>query len=243
MPSPGSALAHIPLFAGVDASRRDALARIAPARDVVAGTIVAHRGDPATSLIVVELGALTASHESADGRRFRFGERTAPCAVDKVAVLDGGTHTAMWQTSERSRLRLLPAGELLRLIDDVPAARRHVLSYLADQAQRGRDQLAGARLGDTAARVAAWLLRATDGPGTRIILPGAQAGLGEAVGASRVSVNRALRALSAEGLVRVEPGAVTVLAPELLAKRADRAAHVRQNARGRVATVPNSSHG
>ena len=43
--------------------------------------------------------------------------------------------------------------------------------------------------------------------------PGAQECLGEAVGASRVAVNRALRALAEAGLVRIEPGAVVVLAP------------------------------
>jgi CRP/FNR family transcriptional regulator len=36
---------------------------------------------------------------------------------------------------------------------------------------------------------------------------------------TRVSVNRALRKLATDGLVRVEPGAVIILAPELLALR------------------------
>ncbi|MBP2324554.1 DNA-binding GntR family transcriptional regulator [Kibdelosporangium banguiense] len=38
---------------------------------------------------------------------------------------------------------------------------------------------------------------------------------------TRVSVNRALRTLAGEGLVRVEPGAVNILAPELLVLRAN----------------------
>ena len=45
-------------------------------------------------------------------------------------------------------------------------------------------------------------------------------GLAETLGLTRVSVNRALRTLAGEGLVRVEPGAVVVLAPELLTLRA-----------------------
>ncbi|HYQ62645.1 helix-turn-helix domain-containing protein [Actinophytocola sp.] len=49
---------------------------------------------------------------------------------------------------------------------------------------------------------------------------GAQQGLAEALGLTRVSVNRALGTLADEGLVAVEPGAVVVLAPELLTLRA-----------------------
>ena len=75
--------------------------------------------------------------------------------------------------------------------------------------------------GDTAARVAAWLTRTAVRPGDRVVLPGAQAGLAETLGVSRVSVNRALRALTRAGLVRVEPGAVVILAPAPLARRAE----------------------
>lgn len=77
-----------------------------------------------------------------------------------------------------------------------------------------------ANFADVTTRVAAWLARAAGRSGTTILLPGAQHGPAEAIGATRVSVNRALRTLAAEGLVDVEPGAVTVLAPELLAHRA-----------------------
>jgi CRP/FNR family transcriptional regulator len=45
--------------------------------------------------------------------------------------------------------------------------------------------------------------------------------LAESLGLTRVSVNRALGTLAAEGLVTVEPGAVVVLAPELLTLRAN----------------------
>jgi hypothetical protein len=73
---------------------------------------------------------------------------------------------------------------------------------------------------DVATRVAAWLVRAAAAGRTRVVLPGAQQGLAETLGASRVSVNRALRGLARAGLGHVEPGAVVVLAPELIARRA-----------------------
>lgn len=213
-------LETVPLFARVDPERLQRLADRSPVRHLPAGSVVAVRGQPAERLIVVEAGTLSAVRERDDGRRLRLGEFAAPCAVDKAAVLDGGGHTATWLAGTRVRVRLVPAVEVLALLDDVAAARRHVLTVLSRQVREGAEERVRGQLADTTVRTAAWLIRAAARSGPRVILPGAQQGLGEAIGASRVSVNRALRRLAGEGLVRTEPGAVVILAPELLAWRA-----------------------
>lgn len=213
-------LETVPLFANLDQERLRRLAARSQVRELPAGSVVVVRDEPAVHLIVVEAGTLSAVREGADGRRLRLGEFTAPCAVDKAAVLDGGGHTATWLAATRVRLRFVPAAEVLAIVDDVPAARRHVLTVLSRQIREGADERVRGQLADTATRTAAWLVRAAARGGARVILPGAQQGLAEAVGASRVSVNRALRQLAAEGLVRTEPGAVVIMAPELLARRA-----------------------
>ncbi|HEX2130875.1 MAG TPA: Crp/Fnr family transcriptional regulator [Actinophytocola sp.] len=214
-------LADVPLLTTLDPPRLARLAEAAPARTVDAGTVLAVRNEPASHLIVVETGGATATHETASGRRLRLGEFPAPCAVDKAAVLDGAGHTATWLASARSRVRLVPAAELFALIDDVPAARRHVLAYLAGRVRDQQDDLVRASVADAVTRTAAWLVRAAGSRSARVLLPGAQEGLAESIGATRVTVNRALRTLAHEGLVAVEPGAVVVLAPELLVLRAD----------------------
>lgn len=215
-----SVLAAVPLFDRVDQDRLHRLAARSTVRTVPAGAVVAMRDHPAEYLIVVETGALTATHDTAEGRRLRFGEFLAPCAVDKAAVLDARGYTATWLAASRARLRLIPAGELFALIEDVPAARRHVLTHLAQQLRDQQEDLVRASFADATARTAAWLVRGASQAGTRIILPGAQQGLAETIGVTRVSVNRALRTLAKDGLLRVEPGAVEILAPELLARRA-----------------------
>lgn len=136
-------------------------------------------------------------------------------------MLDAGGHTATWSAATRARLRFLPAHDLLAPIDDVPAARRHVLIHLARDLRDQQDDLVCASFADATTRTAAWLLRAAGRSATTtVVLPGAQQGLAEAIGASRVSVNRALRTLTTEGIIRVEPSVVTILASELLAHRA-----------------------
>jgi CRP/FNR family transcriptional regulator len=209
-------LADVPLLATLPAATLTRLAEVSPTREVDADTVVATRGEPARHLVVAETGGLTAVHETAGGHRRRLGEYPAPCAVDKAAVLDGAGHTATWVTTARSRLRLVPAREFLALVD-LPSVRGHVFATLAGQLRRHQEDLVLTSYADAPTRVAAWLVRAAT---PRVRLPGAQQGLAETLGLTRVSVNRALRTLIAEGLVRVEPGAVVVLAPELLALRA-----------------------
>jgi CRP/FNR family transcriptional regulator len=221
------ALAAVPLFAGLDRQRLARLAGRSTVLTLAAGSVVALRGQVADRLIVVESGTVSAVRETAGGQRLRLGEFAAPCAVDKSAVLDAAGHTATWLAATRVRLRLVPASELFALVEDVATLRRHVLRVLARQVRDRQDELVAGRLADTTARTAAWLVRAAGrgsrpdrSGGRRVILPGAQQGLAEAIGASRVSVNRALRSLARDGLVRTEPGAVVILAPELLAQRA-----------------------
>lgn len=68
------ALAAVPLFAGLDQVRLHRLATRSTIRIVDADCVVAIRGQPATHLIVVESGTLTATHGTADGRRLRLGQ-------------------------------------------------------------------------------------------------------------------------------------------------------------------------
>ncbi|GAA3755415.1 Crp/Fnr family transcriptional regulator [Plantactinospora mayteni] len=213
-------LAAVPVFAGLGPAELRRLLDRSVLRTARPGTVLAVRGQPAEQVIVVEAGTLTGVHDTADGKRLRLGDFTAPCAVDKSAVLDGGGHTATWLAATVLRYRLVPAGELLRLIDDVPAVRRHVLAHLARGLRDRQAELVRTSYADAGTRVAAWLVAAAGRTGRRVPLPGAQQGLAESVGMTRVSVNRALRTLADAGLVRVEPGAVVVLAPELLAARA-----------------------
>lgn len=209
-------LADVPLFATLTPDTLAHLAAVSPARTVPAHTVVALRGEPATRLVVAETGGLTAVHETEAGHRRRLGEFPAPCAVDKAAVLDGAGHTATWLTTAASRLRLVPAAEFLALVD-VPAVRTHVFTQLATQLRTAQTDLVLTSFADAPTRVAAWLVRAAT---PRVALPGAQQGLADALGLTRVSVNRALRTLTDEGLIRVERSTVRVLAPELLTLRA-----------------------
>lgn len=209
-------LADVPLFAPLPPEALAHVARLSPLRTVPAHTVVALRGEPAKHLLVAESGGLTAVHETESGHRRRLGEFPAPCAVDKTAVLDGGGHTATWITTAASRIRRIPAAEFLALVD-VPEIRTHVFTQLATQLRQTQADLVLTSYADAPTRIAAWLVRAA---APTVPLPGSQQGLAETLGLTRVSVNRALRTLAAEGLIEVSRHSIRVIAPELLTLRA-----------------------
>ncbi|MFD0782410.1 Crp/Fnr family transcriptional regulator [Micromonospora azadirachtae] len=205
------------MFRTLDDAGLGEIARHHTARSVPAGVVVAHAGEPAGQLLVVESGIVSAAHDGRDGSRVRFPTVTGPAVVDKAAVLAGGRHTATWTTITPCQVRLLPASLLRQLIDTVPSLRDHVLRHLSEQVNQDRRAMIRRASGRPVVRVASWLLETGRGSAGRVGLPGSQEGLGEEIGLSRVSVNRALRDLAASGLLRVEPGAVVILDPPGLA--------------------------
>ncbi|MEV4808815.1 Crp/Fnr family transcriptional regulator [Micromonospora avicenniae] len=210
-------LARVPMFRTLDDARLGEIARRHPARSVPAGVVQAHAGDRAGHLLVVESGTVSAACHGRDGSRVRFATVTGPAVVDKAAVLGGGRHTATWTTISPCRVRRLPAGLLRQLIDTVPSLRDHVLRHLSEQVNQDRRAVVRRSSGRPVVRVASWLLETGRESAGRVGLPGSQEGLGEEVGLSRVTVNRALHDLAASGLLRVEPGAVVILDPPGLA--------------------------
>ncbi|RKN16557.1 Crp/Fnr family transcriptional regulator [Micromonospora musae] len=209
-------LARVPIFRTLNGARLDEIARRHPARSVPAGVVLARDGDRADDFVIVESGTVSATHDTWNGSRVRYAAITGPAVVDKAAVLAGGRHTATWTATTPCRVRRLPASLLRQLIDTVPALRDHVLRHLSEQVNRDRRAMLR-RTGRPEFRVASWLLEAGQERVGRVPLPGSQEGLGEEIGLSRVSVNRALRGLASSGLLRVEPAAVVILDPPGLA--------------------------
>jgi CRP/FNR family transcriptional regulator, cyclic AMP receptor protein len=213
-----SELAQVPMLAMLPQHRLEYLAENSAARRFTAGHIATHRGDPALHLIIVHEGTVSATHDTRDGARVRFETLTGPCAVDKAAVLAGGEHIATWTTTTSCWIRLIDARIFKCLIEDSPALRDHILCYLSGQvrdARRARVQHATA---PPVGQVAAWLSKSAQEHGARVVLPGAQHGLGEELGLSRISINRALQTLTRHGAVLIEPGVVTVLDTQRLAQ-------------------------
>lgn len=216
------ALAAVPLLARFPEQRlRDLWARALP-RHYAAGDVLRRAGEPASRLLLLLRGRVAASGTTQAGRAVRYGEWLAPCALEKVALLDGRGHAATLTALEPCTVRTLPRQAFLALLEDAAEARAHVLGVLAAQV-RQQHESAEARALPAEARLAGWLL---DGLGAvparapaRVPLLGGRAALARTLGVGRLTVGRALSKLRRRGLVLVHRREIEVLAPDLLALR------------------------
>jgi len=188
------------------------------------GATLRHQGAPAAHLLVLLDGTASASATTAGGRVVRFGTWAGPCALDKVALLDGAGHTATFTALTPCAVRAVPRARFTALLDDRAAVRAHVFRLLAAQARAQQERLTDTVALPCEARLAAWLLDGLtlDGADGHVTLPGGQRALADLLGVTRVTVNRALSRLRRDGLIGPADsgGRIRVLAPELLALRA-----------------------
>ena len=214
-------LAKIPLLGMLTEVRlRTLWARSRPHR-YVARQVLRNAGDPATHLLLLLHGRVAATVTTFAGRIVRFGDFAAPCALDKVAVIDGRGHTATLTALTACAVRSLPRDLFYTLVDSAPAARRHVLRVLADHARHEQERFAATATLSTETRLAAWLLeQAGRTSESRVTLPGSQESLADLLGVTRVTISRALMRLQRDALIIVGRGRVDILAPELLSLRA-----------------------
>ncbi|WP_158088549.1 Crp/Fnr family transcriptional regulator [Thermoactinospora rubra] len=198
------ALAGLPMFRGVRLDDVPASRRRHPA-----GRVLCTQGDPADQLIVLLEGRVKAARLTAEGRELVLGIYDPPVAFDKTALLTGDRHRATLTAVTPVEVASVPREAVLRLIATEPAVSARLLVTLARAVRDLDERLADVALSDVPTRVARWLVRHAV-PSGRIPLPGGQAGLGAQIGATRVSVNRALRGLERRGLIAIGDREVTV---------------------------------
>jgi CRP/FNR family transcriptional regulator, cyclic AMP receptor protein len=215
-------LAAVPMLAQVAGERLGQLAQAHPVRRFAAGSVLLHQGAPATQLLIMLDGQASAVVDHSSGTRSRYPLMTAPCVIDKAAVLAAGTYPATWAATTPGRALVLSAPAFWALLREQHQMREHVLRHLALQVGQARAALATRAASPALTRLARWLLTAS-GPGARVTvgLPVGQQGLAEELGLSRVTVNRALQQLVRAGAISLRPRAITVLDPAGLASITD----------------------
>jgi CRP/FNR family transcriptional regulator len=206
----GDELRRVPLFRDLPPERLAEIARRCPQRAVRAGTVLVRAGDPATAVIILASGQLTAVHHSAAGTTVRPASAGAPSVIDKAAVLSGGPHPTNWCALTDCTIRVMDRAFFVRLLDTEPALRRHVMRHISREVIESRRDRIRVETLSSRARVARWILDRSDRHGGVIPLPGGQEALAEELGLSRVTVNRALQALVRCGAARVRRGSLEV---------------------------------
>ena len=200
-------LSNIPLFCGLPAGARSALANVLQDRRYRPGQYLIHQDSAPEGLFIVCEGRVRLARIGPDGRE-QVLQMVGPGQLFNAEPLfDGSPAPASARAMSPVRALLLPAAVLVALIGSHPSIALLLLRELSTRQRELVILLEDLHFRSVRARLARVLLReAHDGAATIT-----QQELAERAGTVREIVGRTLRDMQQEGLVRLLRGQVTVL--------------------------------
>lgn len=211
-----AAIASAPMFDGLDRDHADFLAAQSRAIFLPGGQVLFRRGTPSTGFYLVREGRMQLSVSNSEGTvkvleiigpGGAFGHAVMflrdPYPVDATALVD--TH-----------LVFVPAAAVDRILDGDPAMARLMLASMAKRLQGKVQDIAMLSLQSATQRIIAYVLGAMRddagqaGPSTTVELPALKQVLASRLGMTPETFSRAMRTLSAEGLLSVEGSVVRI---------------------------------
>jgi CRP-like cAMP-binding protein len=224
LPSSGvtSRLAQVPIFAGLDDAHLQALAAACRRRSVRAEETLFYEGDPGHTLVLIVSGQVRIQRVTPSGKLVVLALRGPGDHVGEMALLDGEPRSADAVTAEPCELLILERAELMTCLLDRPQIALNMLASMAKRLREAANQVEGFRELDVLGRVAAAILELVDSHGepiaggVRIRNRVTQQALADRIGATRVSVNKALGRLKSVRAIRSEAGDLVVINVEEL---------------------------
>jgi CRP-like cAMP-binding protein len=198
-------LAQVPIFAGLDEAHLVALASVCRRRTIRAEETLFYEGDPGHTLFVILAGQVKIQRITPSGKVVVLALRGPGEHVGEMALLDGEPRSADAVTAEPCEVLILERGELMRCLREQPQIALNMLASMARRLREAANQTEGFRELDVLGRVAAAILELAESHGEP-----------DRIGATRVSVNKALGRLKSVQAIRADPSGLVVTNPEEL---------------------------
>ena len=219
---PTEALRRVALFASLRPPELEQLARCVRSQDYGRDQVIFLEGDVGTALGVIASGRVRICLTGIDGRQVVLNVYGPGEFFGEFALLDGEPRSADAVAQEPCRLFWLRRDDFLAFVEAHPRAAATLLAVLSRRLRHTTRVVHDAALRDVPARVARVLLDLAEShgrpspSGVVVDVRLTQAELAAMVGATRETVNRALRSFERLNLLRYERNSVTVLRTEEL---------------------------
>ncbi len=215
------ALREVPYFSMLDDAALAELARAVREVKHEAGDTVLLEGERCDGLYVVVSGRIKVYKVSVEGKEQVIKLLGPGRTCNDVPCFDDGPNPASVQTLEASRLILVPKARMRGLIERYPALAAAVIRVLAERLRALTLLVEDLSLRGVTARVAKFLRDCARGDST--LAEGGvccqhltQHQIAAMTGSVREVVQRALKTLEKEGVIRVERARIAVLDPAAL---------------------------
>ena len=223
------ATARCALFEGVPLVLRREMVADGFARPVLRGEAVYLEGTPSGWGFVVAQGTVALGRNTPGRKRQFMTLFLAGDVFGMVNVLGGTAYTARAVAVSDGLLLQVPAETILAWPTLDPRVARSMVAYLSNQVLRANGSVAGLLCPDVSGKLATFLLDlagrigAPSSDGTILRLALSQEQLAQHVGASRESVNRALRDMVKRKVIVMEHGEMRLLDKAWLQRKSERA--------------------
>lgn len=225
-------LRQVPYFAELEPALLAELAREARDRAYRRGEVILLEGAPCKGLHFVVSGRVKVYKVSGDGKEHVLRILGPGRSFNDVPVFDGGPNPASVAALEPSRVAYLPKARVAALIERHPEVASAVIRVLASRLRALTVVVEDLALRSVVARVAKLLLDCVRGQPT--LVEGAEAAcarltqqeIAAMTGSVREVVQRALKTLERDGVVRLERARVLVVDPQGLARWSETAPYV-----------------
>jgi CRP-like cAMP-binding protein len=185
-------LARTEFFSGATPDVLRTIAGAGHERHLIRGDVLFHEGDAADAIYVVVRGRLAiAIANPIDNRETVVSLMEAGDLIGEMAMLDGGSRSAMARALEPSTVLSIPFDAVLDLFRKQPDLLWGVTRLLAQRLRAMDETLADSVFLDVTGRTAKRLLELSEGA-DEFTLPVTQEELAGMVGASRERVNKAI---------------------------------------------------
>lgn len=206
-----AALAQVTYFANLDADLAEVISRQMQYRQYAAGQIVFLEGEEDVALYIVDTGWLKAVKTSPDGREQVLHFIGSGDIFNAIGVFVADSNPATVIALEASSVWVIEQKNVLDLFDQHPELGRFVIRELAGRVQQLIQIVEDLSLRSIEARLARYLVEQSDQALLARPRWATQAEIASRLGTVPDVLNRALRSLVRENLIRVERHQIQIL--------------------------------
>lgn len=213
-PTTEEILRAVSYFSALSDSELALVAQTANSHGYDAGQIILLEGEPCEGLYIVESGWLKAVKIGLDGREQVLQTLSSGDVFNAISVFTDAPNQATVTAIETSRVWIVRREVLLKMLDQYPMLARQIIKDFAGRVMHLIRMVEDLSLRTVEGRLARFLLDQAGGEVARRRRWPTQAEMAARLGTVPDVVNRALRKLAEEGLIRVERRQIHILDPD-----------------------------
>lgn len=215
-------MSELDLFSSLGERELDEIARITRKRRLEPRDVLCHKGDEVGDVFVIMSGRLRAFATGPDGDEIVFKHMGPGEVAGELGIFVEGKRTASMEALEPTTLLVIPRRDFIPVLRRFPDIALRMLQVVAARVIHLSEVVEDTNFRKVDARLAKCLLgfaagwgEQTNG-GVRISVRLPQSELGDLVGATRESVNKTIRAWTADRVLEMRDGIITIKQKEAL---------------------------